>query len=142
MWNSETNQEILAKWRQLRMQLADKNTDQQVAAVAEFISKIPYGARCVDYYSPENWPTPWEILAHRQFCSSSISILAYHTLSMVSDQELTLELVDDGNDTYLVTVVNEQVINYYPNEVITKEELANTATVLKVFGTSEIKPVR
>jgi hypothetical protein len=41
-----------------------------------------------------------------------------------------------------VTVVNEQVINYYPNEVISKEELANTATVLKVFSTSDIKPVR
>ena len=142
MQNTHTTQEILASWRQLRADISHLPVEQQVHAVAEFIAPIPYGARTVDYHSPADWPTPWEILAHRQFCTSSISILAYHTLSMVSDAVLSLDLVDDGNDVYLVPIADNMVINFYPSVLVHRAELSKKASIIRSYSMADIAPVR
>lgn len=142
MWNSGTDQAILAHWRQLRGDICDVGTEQKISAVAEFIATIPYGARTLDYYSPDTWPTPWEILAYRQFCASSISLLAYHTLDMVSTAELALDLIDDGDDVFLVPVVDAAVLNYYPGEAVAIGDLPETTKHLRRYTSADIKPVR
>lgn len=142
MWNSGTDQAILAHWRQLRADICDVGTEQKISAVAEFIATIPYGTRTLDYYSPDAWPTPWEILAYRQFCASSISLLAYHTLDMVSTAELALDLIDDGDDVFLVPVVDAAVLNYYPGEAVPIGDLPETTKHLRRYTSADIKPVR
>lgn len=142
MWNSGTDQAILAHWRQLRADICDVGTEQKISAVAEFIATIPYGTRTLDYYSPDTWPTPWEILAYRQFCASSISLLAYHTLDMVSTAELALDLIDDGDDVFLVPVVDAAVLNYYPGEAVSIGDLPEPTKHLRRYTSADIKPVR
>ena len=142
MWNSGTDQAILAHWRQLRADICDVGTEQKISAVAEFIATIPYGTRTLDYYSPDTWPTPWEILAYRQFCASSISLLAYHTLDMVSTAELALDLIDDGDDVFLVPVVDAAVLNYYPGEAVPISDLPETTKNLRRYTRADVKPVR
>lgn len=142
MWNSGTDQAILAHWRQLRTDICNADTEQKISAVAEFIASIPYGTRTLDYYSPDTWPTPWEILAYRQFCASSISLLAYHTLDMVSTAELALDLIDDGDDVFLVPVVDAAVLNFYPGEAVSIGDLPETTKHLRRYTSADIKPVR
>ena len=142
MQNTHTTQEILADWRDLRSGISHLPVEQQIQAVAEFIAPIPYGARTVDYSSPTEWPTPWDILANRQFCTSSISLLAYHTLAMVSDAVLSLDLIDDGGTLYLVVVVDGLVINFYPGVAIPKTELAKRVTIVRSYSRTDVTPVR
>ena len=142
MWNSGTDQAILAHWRQLRTDICDAEIEQKISAVTAFIAAIPYGTRTLDYYSPDTWPTPWEILSYRQFCASSISLLAYHTLDMVSTAELSLALIDDGDDVFLVPVVGNAVLNYYPGETVPIGELPETTKTLHRYAHADIKPVR
>ena len=142
MWNNDTTQEVLSSWRQLRTDISALPLEEQVNAVTAFIAPLPYGARTVDLYASTEWPTPWEILANRQFCTSSISLLAYHTLAMVSDADLSLDLIDDGGTLYLVVVVDGLVINFYPGVATPKTELAKRASIVRSYSGADVTPVR
>ena len=142
MWNNDTTHEVLTCWRQLRTDISALPLEEQVNAVTAFIAPLPYGARTVDLYASTEWPTPWEILANRQFCTSSISLLAYHTLAMVSDADLSLDLIDDGDTLYLVVVVDGLVINFYPGVTIPKTELAQKVSIVRSYSRTDVTPVR
>ena len=142
MWNTATDLEIITNWKQLRTNISCLDLDSQIAQTIKFISSIPYGSRTIDYYTPDRWPTPWEILAHRQFCTSSISLLAYYTLTMVSNADISLHLVDDGDDVYLLPEINNKFLNYYPNDLVNRAELEEEIEILKTYTRDSIKPVR
>ena len=142
MWNTATDLEIITNSKHLRTNISCLDIDSQIAQTIKFISSIPYGSRTIDYYTPDSWPTPWEILAHRQFCTSSISLLAYYTITMVSDADISLHLVDDGDDVYLLPEINNKFLNYYPNDLVNRAELAEEIEILKTYTRDSLKPVR
>ena len=43
---------------------------------------------------------------------------------MVSDADISLHLVDDGDDVYLLPEINNKFLNYYPNDLVNRAELA------------------
>ena len=49
---------------------------------------------------------------------------------MVSDADLSLDLIDDGGTLYLVVVVDGLVINFYPGVAIPKTDLAKKVSNL------------
>ena len=55
------NEERLHLWKRLRVTIHDLSLQDRLSSIAQFCSKIPFGARTLDYYSPNDWPTPWEI---------------------------------------------------------------------------------
>ena len=61
---------------------------------------------------------------------------------MVSDAELSLDLVDDGVDLCLVAVANGMVINFYPGSLITSDELSKKASIIRSYNKSEIVSIR
>lgn len=137
-----TNQDALASWKRLRVSIASLPLEQQVQGIVEFIAAIPYGSPAIDLHTPSTWPTPWEILAHQQFCPSTISILAYHTLTMVADTITTVDLIEDGTDKYLVTAVDGMVINYYPRCVISRDEMLKQVSIICTYDSSDITSMR
>ena len=142
MWNTLTDIEVLASWKKLRTSIKDLSCKEKLQAIAEFSAPIPYGSRTVDYFTPSSWPGPWEILAVRSFCTSSISLLIFYTFVMVDDTDIRLELIDDGQEVYLVPVVDDQfVLNFYPNLVSNYQEVSEKFNLLKVFSKTDIKPV-
>jgi hypothetical protein len=115
MWNTIENGERLRLWKKLRDDLVGKSLENKMAEVAKFCARMPYGSRTLDYYSPEDWPTPWEILFHGSFCTSSISLLMFHTFALSDIEEsLDLYLVEDDEGVFLLPVIaNHFVLNYH-----------------------------
>lgn len=142
IWNTVPNEDLLRMWKQLRTNLNTKDIEDRLIDIAAFTASMPFGARTIDYYTSENWPTPWEILFHRSFCTSSISVLIYYTLTMVDNTDVSLYLVDDKSDIYLIPVIAGQfVLNFYPGSVCKLSEIEDKIEILRVFDKSEIKPV-
>lgn len=106
-----------------------------------FFSKMPYGARTLDYYSPDKWPTPWEILYSGKFCKNSISLLMFYTLTLTgSDNNVELHLINDNEDMYLVPVIDSKyVLNYELVQVCNFEELVDQFVVKLKYTESQIK---
>ena len=117
--------------------------EDQLKAIATFCADMPFGPRSIDYYTPSEWPTPWEILYHGSMCTSSISLLMYYTLVMVNAElDVELYLVEDADGQYLLPVVNDQfVLNYELGKVSMCSDINNLYTVLQVFPKSRIKTI-
>lgn len=140
-WHNLHNDERLRLWKKLRASISADLLDSQLESIAKFFESVPYSTRTLDYYDPASWPTPWEILFNGSFCKSSISILIFHTLKMLhTDHHITLQLIDDGTDEYLVPVIDDQfVLNYQLGSVNNYSTLRLECIHKLTFDESQIK---
>lgn len=143
-WNTISNEERLRLWKTLRNDLVQLSFNDQITKVAKFCSTIPFGSRTLDYYSSEEWPTPWEILYYSSFCTSSISLLIYHTLRLcMADIQIALYLVEDMDDIYLLPVIdNQYVLNYELGQVNNFSAIQKEFTILKIYTQKDIAEIK
>ena len=143
IWNNIPNEERLRLWKTLREDIKDLTLKEQLEHLATFCRTIPFGSRTIDYYSPLEWPNPWEILFHGTFCTSSISILMYYTLLLLpSDKKLELMLVEDDSGIFLLPIINNHfVLNYELGQVSTYSEIQKNIKVLQRYRDSEIRKI-
>lgn len=142
-WNNIPDNERLHLWKKLRADLKDQVFREQMTTVAKFFATMPYGTRTIDYYTPSDWPTPWEIIFHGRLCKSSISLLIFYTFSLLHTQNnFELYLIDDGEDEYLLPVIDNQfVLNYHLGEVSKYLDIRDEFTVKQVFTVEQIKKI-
>lgn len=112
-WNNASAEERIILWRSFREEIAPLEEQEQLNRIAGFFANIPIGSRCLDYYTPTSWPTPWEILHHKMFCQSAISLLIFHTLNVtLGDGRAEVVLIEDDRDRYLVPLLdNKHIFN-------------------------------
>jgi len=110
-WNNSTAEERMELWRGLRADVSVLEEKEQLNSIADFFASVPIGSRCIDFYTPDSWPTPWELLYHKLFCTSSISLLIYHTLVItLGEDRVEIILVDSGDDLFLAPLVDKKYI--------------------------------
>jgi len=126
-WNNSSAEERLEKWRGFRESLEDLSEEDLLNTVADFFAAVPIGARCIDFYTPESWPNPWELLYHKLFCTNSISLLIYHTLCVSLDKNrVEILLVETKEDRFLLPVVDKKrIFNYELGKVNNIKDHAN-----------------
>lgn len=142
-WNNSTPEERIIKWGDFRKSIQQMPEREMLNSVAEFFATVPIGARCVDYYTPASWPTPWELLYHKLFCSSSISLLIYHTLCVaIGNERVQIILVDTKDDRFLMPIVDKKYIyNYELGKVNTIEDHPDI-TVIDSFSNDAIDQIK
>ena len=142
-WNNSTPEERIAKWRELREHISTLSEEEQINSIAEFFARVPIGARCIDFYTPDSWPTPWELLYHKLFCASTISLLIYHTLCIaLGEERVSIVLIDSGDDRFLVPLVDKQrVFNFELGKVNNIKE-CTTLEIIDEFLDAEMHPIK
>lgn len=143
IWASIPGAERLSLWKKLRISIQDLEQKEQLADVANFCAHMPFGSRSVDYYSPQDWPTPWEILYHGSFCTSSISILMFYTIAMSAEHvDVDLILVEDADGIFLLPIIsNRYILNYELGKISIYPEIQHSFEILKRFSKNDIKPI-
>ena len=143
IWASIPGAERLNLWKKLRVSIQDMEQQEQLAEVAKFCAHIPFGSRSVDYYSPQDWPTPWEILYHGSFCTSSISILMFYTIAMSAEHvDIDLILVEDADGIFLLPIIsNRYILNYELGKISIHPEIRGSFKILRRFSKNEIKAI-
>lgn len=141
IWNGTSNEERLRLWKNLREEIKDKTKEEKIEEISRFFANMPFGSRTIDYYSPNEWPTPWEILYYGTFCTSSISLLIFYTIILVCpDCKIDLILVDDETDVYLLPLVDDQnVLNYHLGLVSKYHDIQNDFDIIKRFPSGQVK---
>tara|TARA_B100000929_G_scaffold289620_1_gene280745 strand:+ start:5755 stop:6195 length:441 start_codon:yes stop_codon:yes gene_type:complete len=140
-WNNLSALEKTDLWRQERENLKKLNYVDRLQSLSTFFSHVPYGSRTIDYYTPSNWLSPWEILHYGTFCRSSISLLMFHTLTIVDPEiNIKLSLIDDKEDIFLVVVVDDTfVLGYIPGEVVKLTKIKKSVQIKQTFQNEQIK---
>lgn len=139
-WNDLTLSERISEWRLFRESISELSIPSKVDCTVDFFKSLPVSSRRIDFYSPETWPSPWEIFAESLFCKSSITLLFYYTLTIVEpDINIELEVIDDGEDMYIVPVwENEYILNYIPGKIIDRKS-ATDLTYKQLIDKREIR---
>lgn len=142
-WNNSTPEERIANWRELREHISNLSEEEQINSIAEFFARVPIGARCIDFYTPDSWPTPWELLYHKLFCPSTISLLIYHTLCVtLGEERVSIVLIDSGDDRFLVPLVDKQrVFNFELGKVNNIKE-CTTLEIVDEFLDAEMHQIK
>lgn len=144
-WNNLSSQERISTWKEFRESIKDLPLDKTLSEVVTFWSTLPLGARSLDYYTPAEWPTPWEILYHGMFCESTSALMMYYTILLTTDldpAEINIWLIDAGGEMFLVPVIKEKyVLNYIPREVVEIDEYKDEFIVRDKFKDTEVKPI-
>ena len=143
-WNNLQPSDRITKWKNFRNDIKNLNEETQIEAVANFFATVPVGSRSIDYYTPSNWLSPWEILYEGCYCKSSISLLMYHTLALVlkDRNKIDIALIDDSQDVYLVPVVNESsVLNLQFKTVSLWETLDKDVKIIDYYTSDNIKQI-
>ncbi len=144
IWNGLTDEERLRLWKELRGSLAGADLPVQLNSIAQFCAKMPFGSRTLDYYTPEDWPTPWEILYHGTFCTSSISLLIFYTITFLSPEtKVDLYLVEDSDDIFLLPIIDDQFVLNYELGVVSKyQDVKDSFKIRQVFPQGRVKTIK
>ncbi len=141
-WNNSSAEERIEKWREFRESLNGLDDEELLNNVAQFFATVPLGARCIDFYTPDSWPTPWELLYHKLYCPSSISLLIYHTLCIaLGNDRVQIVLADTGTDRLLVPIVDKKYIFNYELGKVNKIK-DHQIEVIDNFADAEIEQVQ
>ena len=127
---THTGSERLAVWRKFRQDFPQNGT---VENVIDAFSEIKVERRNIDYYTPESWPTPFEIVNEGMFCQSGLSLVIASTLiqlKLIKSENYRFDVVSNhitGTDG-LVFVHEEFVYNFLPNQAVTLEFCESNST--------------
>ena len=127
---THTGSERLAAWRKFRQDFPKNGT---VADVVKAFSEIKIERRNIDYYTPESWPIPFEIVSEGLFCQSGVTLVLASTLvnlQLTKSEKYQFDVVSNhitGTDG-LVFVFEGLVYNFLPDRVVTVDFCENNST--------------
>lgn len=127
---THTGSERLAVWRKFRQDFPENGTIEDVIAA---FSQVKLARRSIDYYTPESWPTPFEIVTEGLLCQSGLTLVVASTLitlKLIKSEQYQFDVVSNhitGTDG-LVFVFDGLVYNFLPDSVVTVDYYSNNST--------------
>jgi len=125
-------------WKEYRLSLDDTMNDmEQLLNTMHYWNQYPIINRYIDPYSPETWPTSWEMIYANEYCKSSLAFLMEQTLLLGFDNRWTVDrlkmfYIDDTalSDAFIVLVIdNKHVLNYDQDQIINLDSIVKTCII-------------
>jgi hypothetical protein len=116
-------------WRQYRQSCEGNTLDQ----VVETFGAIPIKPRYLDFYTPETWPSVFEIVYQGHFCYSGICLITAATLwhlGFLKSDQLRFHVISNhiSGHTGLVLLDNGNCYNFLPGEIVTEHYALSNST--------------
>lgn len=143
IWHNTSSDDRMSGWRQKRRELAILDEVEQLNETALFFASTPFGKSTLDLYVPSKWPSPWEILHSGKYCTNEISLMIYYTLRLLPQYEnrIHIVLVNDTEDTYLLPIVDSQLVLNYELGTIRNIDDLHDLKIIAEFNTDQIKQI-
>ncbi len=137
--NLQTPEQRLSTWRDIR------NKDHSsIEEVLEDFSSIKLVSRYLDYYTPESWPNPFEIVNEGYFCQSGVSLVLASTLvykSFLFEDRIIYPVISNNitGTSGLVILHDNLVYNFTPNKVESWDYVKENSTVFQIHNLEKNK---
>ena len=127
--NTQNGSERLTVWREFRQNTHIQNP-QQVVTVFE---NMEFESRYLDFYTPDSWPSVFEIVEEGLFCQSGITLVitaTLHYFNFIKTDKVRLDAISShiNGEQGLVLVYNNNVCNFVPGQIVTEEYLKENST--------------
>ena len=147
MWKLSPGERI-AHWKNFRKSLDTMPIDTAILAVAEFWQSCPYVAYYLDPDTPDQWPTPWELILENYYCDLAKALGIVYTIHF-SQHSTNLNLnpqIHIYNDTESGYVYNlsvfaqgKYVVNFIDNTVVNIESINKKLKLKHCYNGKELK---
>jgi hypothetical protein len=132
MFSSLNPEKRLQGWRNVRSQ----NFSTAAEVASQFIN-IETVDRYIDCYSPDTWPSPFEIIHEGVFCPTSVTLILSATLfylQFLESSDIIFPVISNNIDgsTGIVLQSEGLVYNFLPGEVVTEQYMRENCTVYQV----------
>lgn len=129
MFSGTTSSDRLQSWRDIRK--------KHYASAEDLILEFPYAChteRFIDFYTPDSWPSAFEIVSDGHFCQSGITLimaLSLHHAGFISGEELTFPVINNNTNgnTGLVLEHDGLVYNFKQGLPVSVDEAAENSTL-------------
>lgn len=136
----------LDEWRSLREHASNiEDTFARATLVFNWWGTAPRSTISMDVFSPNSWPTPWEMLSNNDYCNSSVALGMAYTMNLCNESDsIQLKTINDINGAgyYLATIVNGTIImNYQAYKIVGIDDIIEKDLNDKIVSTNEITDV-
>lgn len=129
-YKTQNSSERLAAWRKFRQSFPKDGTAKDVI---DAFSNVKLERRTIDYYTPDSWPGPFEIVSEGYFCQSGLTLVIASTLlnlQLIKATECRFDVVSNhitGTDG-LVFVFDNHVYNFLQDSIVTMDFCKENST--------------
>jgi hypothetical protein len=128
---TQNSSERLAAWRKFRQEFSLNGTTHDVVNA---FSTVKIERRTIDYYTPDSWPSPFEIVSEGHFCQSGLTLIIASTLmnlQLIKTYECQFDVVSNHitGAAGLVFVFGDCVYNFLQDNIVTVDFYKNNSTV-------------
>jgi len=119
----------LAVWRDFREKLEVSNDPLQ--DVVDLYNQAPMCSIHTDPWTPEMWPSPWELVEENKYCDFCRVLGMCYSLQLTdrfkgSKFEIHIGVDAENSDYQYLLYVDEKVLNYENDSYINATELPKT----------------
>jgi len=130
--NTQTARERLRAWRTFRQQFDKKNGT--IEDVVEAFGNVEIKARYLDYYTPDSWPSVFEIVQDGEFCQTGLTLVlgsTLHYLGFIKSKQLEFDVVSNHITGIegIVLIYENNAYNFLPGKVVTVDYMLENSTV-------------
>ena len=145
MWKLDTSGRI-ARWRDFRKTLVNLSLDDAVLEVQEFWQGCPFNPYYLDITAPENWPSPWELIAENYYCDLAKALgmlytICYTTHGNQLEPEIRVYYDSKSQHTYNLAVLcqGKYVLNFFDDTIVNIESINKNLTLKHCIGSKELQ---
>lgn len=122
----KTYEDRLRAWHDFRNSLETSNDPLQTAIDNYF--NAPRVSRYTDPWTPEMWPSPWELIDENQYCDFCLLLGICYSLQLTDKLsqahfEIHIAIDNEESTTYYLLYVNDHVIGYRDDTYVHKSKL-------------------
>lgn len=128
----------LAAWHDFRVTL--ETATDPLQDVIDLYNQVPLVSIYTDPWSPEMWPSPWELINENEYCDYCKLLGMCYTLQLTdrfseSNFEIHIGIDTEQSETYYLLFVDDRVLNYDKDTHVSKDKLP------KFFNSQTIYPM-
>lgn len=134
---------VLDSWKNLRKQIQKIDTYDKLQNINDYFTTYDLSSRIIDYYSPETWPDPWQILSESKICKDMILLMKYYTLQIDGLDNLKIILCNHASDRLLILVVNNKYVLRGDSETVFNWcDFQREIVIIEEFKKERLKKLR
>ena len=127
----------LRAWYDFRQHL--ETDDQPFKSTVDLYNTAPISAFCIDPYTPETWPTPWELLEENKYDEFGYILGIGYTLGLTdrfstSTKEIHITQDKNRSTIHYLLFIDDSVMGYDRGSIIKKENLPGNLIVESVYS--------
>lgn len=144
MWKL-SSEERLSKWRDFRKTLDSQTLEDAIQNSYELWKKCPFSPYYLDIATPNNWPTPWQLLIDNYYCDIAkclgIIYTVYLTKHLNACEPELRQYVDTETKT-IYTVASfcdgKYIANFSDDDLVSASDIPTTFTLIKSLNSNDL----